>query len=514
MPPDGIAQAMRRSLTTLAQKALAGTLAGLAVLFGISWMIAGPYGLLFASALCFGVFGLAQAGGATRGLPAVSLRPPRDRIAAWLDKRMAASLDGPARCCAMLVEIDRFKELEERLERTELEDLLWQCETRLRLAVRQDDNALRLEGPVFALVLAPSTALGVEPALQLAARVQAALSVPLTVQGQRVSIKASVGFFLTDRANYRSGHDSLRCARTALNDAQRVGAGSIRSYSDAMRTRQSSRSSFLQDVMRAMDDQQIVAHFQPQVSTLDDRLTGVEALARWIHPDRGFISPGDFLPALQEAGMMRRLAQTMLDQSFEALRDWDSAGLTVPCVGVNFSGEELGAPDLVPQIEAQLADFGLTPDRLAVEVLETVVAGHGDDVIVRNLDRLAQLGCKLDLDDFGTGHASITSIRRLSIGRLKIDRSFVTDIDTDEEQQKMVSAILTMAERLGLDALAEGVESMDERAMLTQLGCTHVQGFGIGRPMPADSLADWVRKHEAGKKQPLSLTGKKSASGL
>jgi EAL domain-containing protein (putative c-di-GMP-specific phosphodiesterase class I) len=151
----------------------------------------------------------------------------------------------------------------------------------------------------------------------------------------------------------------------------------------------------------------------------------------------------------------------------------------------------------VDRIGWELDRFELTPDRLVVEVLETVVATKAEDVVIRNLAGLARLGCCLDLDDFGTGHASITNIRRFSIERIKIDRSFVTRIDEDLEQQKMVGAILTMADRLGLDTLAEGVETAAEQAMLARLGCGHVQGFGIARPMPMRETVAWIRAWES-----------------
>ena len=159
--------------------------------------------------------------------------------------------------------------------------------------------------------------------------------------------------------------------------------------------------------------------------------------------------------------------------------------MQVPTVSVNFSAAELRNPKLAEKLKWELDRFGLAPDRLTVEILETVVAETDNDVIVRNVAALAALGCGIDLDDFGTGHASITNIRRFALRRLKIDRSFVTRVDEDREQQKLVSAILSMAERLGLDTLAEGVETPGEHAMLSQLGCGHVQGFGIGRPMPS-----------------------------
>ena len=140
---------------------------------------------------------------------------------------------------------------------------------------------------------------------------------------------------------------------------------------------------------------------------------------------------------------------------------------------------------------SDLDRFDLTPERLTVEVLETVIADMGDDIITRNIAGLATLGCAIDLDDFGTGHASIANIRRFAVGRIKIDRSFIMKVDTDPEQQRMVSAILTMAEQLGLETLGEGVETVGEHAMLAQLGCGHIQGYGLARPMPFEDTLDW-----------------------
>ncbi len=207
------------------------------------------------------------------------------------------------------------------------------------------------------------------------------------------------------------------------------------------------------------------------------------------------IPPSEFLVAIEQAGLSSRLTEEILRKSFLALREWDSAGLHVPSVGVNFSSEELQNPKLVEHIRWELDRFDLSPDRLTVEVLETVVSESNDDMITRNIAALSELGCRIDLDDFGTGHASIASIRRFAINRLKIDRSFVTRLDQDREQQNMIAAILTMSERLGLETLAEGVETAGEHAMLAQLGCGHVQGFGIGRPMPMDDATNWIRQY-------------------
>jgi EAL domain-containing protein (putative c-di-GMP-specific phosphodiesterase class I) len=176
---------------------------------------------------------------------------------------------------------------------------------------------------------------------------------------------------------------------------------------------------------------------------------------------------------------------------------WDKAGLHVPNVGVNFSSAELRNPRLAEKLKWELDRFDLTPDRLCVEILETVIAETDNDVIVHNISALAKLGCGIDLDDFGTGHASITNIRRFAVRRIKIDRSFVTKVDEDREQQKLVSGILSLAERMGLETLAEGVETKGEHAMLAQLGCGHVQGFLFGRPMPFDATQSWILEQHA-----------------
>ncbi|WP_374755766.1 EAL domain-containing protein [Sulfitobacter mediterraneus] len=257
------------------------------------------------------------------------------------------------------------------------------------------------------------------------------------------------------------------------------------------------RAELREEVAAALEAGQIQPWFQPQISTDTGQITGFEALARWSHPIRGLISPAEFLPAIEEAGLLERLAEVMMYHAFAALKAWDGASLDVPQVGVNFAGSELNNPRLTEKIKWELDRFDLTPDRLAVEVLETVVANSPDDVITRNINALGQLGCRIDLDDFGTGHASIASIRRFSVSRIKIDRSFVMKADRDPEQQRMISAILTMAERLGIETLAEGVETVGEHVLLAQLGCDHVQGFGIARPMPFEQTLDWITRHTA-----------------
>ena len=421
--------------------------------------------------------------------------PRRQDAVDALDQFLEATRDDGWQTAAFVVEVDNFKRLEERHDHATASRLVAEIGKRISSVLRDGDVTARLDGPSFALALAPSRLLDLESAIQLAGRVQRIASEAIPAGETAVHLSVSIGLSLPDRLTAPDGEMLLQAATSALIEAQRSGPSAIRSYSDAMRDRIALRHSLSKQVSEALSDKQIRAYFQPQLSARTGAITGFETLARWHHPERGLIPPSEFLPALEQAGLMGRLGERMIIEALEAIRHWDANGFDIPRIGVNFSSDELCDPRLVDRICWELDRYDLAADRLVVEVLETVVASKIDDVVIRNLAGLARLGCCLDLDDFGTGNASITSIRRFAIERIKIDRSFVTHIDEDPEQQKMVAAILTMADRLGLDTLAEGVETPEEQRMLLQLGCGHVQGFGIARPMPLAEADAWIRNY-------------------
>ncbi len=433
---------------------------------------------------------------ADRGRPGPGRAPgglvPRDAAVAALDRALLRGPRSGRRTAALVLEIGGWGDLEERHDHAELDRLLRATGNRLVAALREGDVAARFDGPVFAVVLGPVPRLDLAGALQVAGRLQRALTEPMDLGGGELSLAVCVGLALPERLRAPTGEGMLRAATLAVIEARRSGPGAIRSYSETLRARIEARNHLVEDVAGAIERGEVQAYFQPQVSVRTGAITGFEALARWQHPQRGLLPPAEFLPAIEQAGLMGRLGQRMLDAALTALRDWEAEGLYVPSVGVNFSNTELCDPRLVDRIAWELDRYELTPDRLVVEVLETVVASHAEDAVIRNLAALARLGCCLDLDDFGTGQASLSAIRRFSIERIKIDRSFVTRIDEDPEQQRMVGAILTMAERLGLDILAEGVETEGERRMLTAMGCGHIQGYGIARPMPFAEASAWI----------------------
>ncbi|WP_415401714.1 putative bifunctional diguanylate cyclase/phosphodiesterase [Tateyamaria sp. SN3-11] len=419
---------------------------------------------------------------------------------AFVPKAQIVREDGPGAdmtSAIFAIELDEFGALSDRFEPGAIDQVLKSIGDRIQSVSRDMDTISRIGDCRFGICLAPVRHLDLESCIQLSGRLQQAIEEPIAIDGTSVYMSASIGFCLLNRAPGVTGQDWVNGAIAALNEAQRRGPTSVRAYSTELHSRLKNRAGLRDEVAIALERGQIQPWFQPQISTDTGKVSGFEALARWIHTDRGAISPAEFLPAIEDAGLLERLAEVMIYHTFTALKAWDSAGLHVPHVGVNFSGSELSNPRLVDKVRWELDRFDLTPDRLAVEILETVVTDTSDDTITRNINKLTALGCRVDLDDFGTGHASIASIRRFGVGRIKIDRSFVMKADRDPEQQRMISAVLTMAERLGVETLAEGVETVGEHALLAQLGCDYVQGFGIARPMPFEKTLDWVRAHEA-----------------
>ena len=242
---------------------------------------------------------------------------------------------------------------------------------------------------------------------------------------------------------------------------------------------------------------QIRAHFQPQISAQTGALTGCEALARWHHPTRGLLSPAAFLPQLDACGLTRRLGEVMVQNALTALRDWDRAGVHLPMVAVNFTQADLTRPHLASFLAWELDRFALPPARLTVEILETVPHGLAQDRVATTIAALARLGCGVDLDDFGTGHATSAALQRFAIGRIKLDRRFVAGINRDPYLQRDVAAIVAMAKAKAMQTVAEGVETPAERATLAALGCDALQGFHIAPPMSANAMARWVAQNFA-----------------
>jgi len=478
----------------------AGVGLGLLTLMTLSFLVSGGEGMVFSIALAMAFY----LGGVTGGRPKMVERLLQgepgaiigeDRICALADHRLADQ-----KALFLLLEIDSFGDISDRYGTSIASELHSAVLKRLRAQVRSDDSVAQMAPGQFGLLLTQSAPDDLENALQTALRLQRAAGAPLNRRGVPASFTLSGGMVLAARMTGLPGKNALpRAAALALAQAQSEGPNALRSFDPRMsnRTADPALEDDL-DIAAAFQRGEIGPWFQPQIEADTGRVTGVETLARWTHPQLGLLTPGRFLSALRDAGFSARLTQAMLEKSLDQLAEWDRIGLELPRVSINLAAEDLVDPALTERIEWALDRSGLMPARLGLEVLETVIANADpEEVTARNLIALGRIGCQIDMDDFGTGSASIHGIRRFDIDRIKIDRSLITGLDINAEQHAMVAAILTMARQLNVDVLAEGVETPGEYAVLAQLGCRHVQGYAIAPPMAAAEFITWLKRHNA-----------------
>ncbi|MEL7215060.1 MAG: bifunctional diguanylate cyclase/phosphodiesterase [Pseudomonadota bacterium] len=417
--------------------------------------------------------------------------PNRLGIKALYERRKRVRRD--LKMTAIKLDLVNFSNVNETLGHQVGDEVLRMAAERLRSAVRSTDYVARVGGDDFAVVI-PSH-LSAEDIDDLCVRIRDELTQPIELGAQQVKVGVALGVAQEqeDEPNYEQ---LITSAGIALNEAKAKPSEEATLYAPSMRTNLHERDRLLRDLETGIENDEIQPYFQPQINASDGAVLGFEALIRWVHPKRGLMPPFQFLPIAEEAGLGMTLGERVLNRSLEAVQRWDVAGFHVPQVGVNFSAEQLTHQTLVEAIKTAVSAADLAPDRLAIEVLEAVMLDHSGDDIVTNIVALKDAGFHIELDDFGTGHASLSNLRRFHVDRVKIDRSFVSGIDADENLRKMTQALVRMAQGLGIDTLAEGVETPGEREALANMGIDALQGYGIGRPMPFAETIGWLTENE------------------
>jgi len=386
----------------------------------------------------------------------------------------------------MLLDLDRFKEVNDTLGHDHGDRLLCDVANRLQAVLRGNDLLARLGGDEFAVLLPdlPDRAAATEPA----ARLLRALQTPFVVGGVTVQLEASVGIALCPD----HGLDVttlVQRADVAMYEAKRE-HGQVRVY-DATRDPYSpARLQRTGELRSALTSGELVLHYQPKVSVDGGEVTGVEALVRWEHPREGLLAPGEFLPLAERTGMMGDLTRWVVDTALAQARAWQDAGIEVP-IAINLAAANILDAALPDAVGERLAHWGVPGSRLTCELSEhTVMADPRRAHEV--LDRLRALGVRLSLDDFGTGHSSLSYIKRLPLDEVKIDRAFVSGMVGDTSDALIVRSAIDLARSLGLEVVAEGVEGPDVLDHLRTLRCHEAQGFHLSRPLPADALVDWL----------------------
>lgn len=437
------------------------------------------------------LFGRAVAGMSASANPTVN---GRGALVAMLDR--VAGLAGRDTAC-FLIQIDDWPVLHDRWGHDTCEEIAFRAEERLQTALRNGDLLTRLGDARFGIVLSPlsSARLGLRDTI--AARLAEAVSEPLPLRGTALRLSASIGHSAMVQHGVDPADTTFKAAEAALGEATLHGPAAIRAYAPGMGRARSLRSKLSGDVEAAIHEGAINAWFQPQIHARTGVLAGMETLARWQHPKHGLLGSKEFLSAVEASGHMPLLGQTMLHQALKALQTWDAANAHIPLISINFSAEELRDTDLARTLAEEVARYDISPDRIVIEILEHVATQTDDDAIVATLQKMRDAGHRLDLEGFGLGAASLSTLQRFAVNRVKIDRSFVLGVDAEHSKRQAVSAIIAMAKAMGIETLANGVETSHEKDALSDLGCEYLQGFGVARPMGMDNVADWARAHGA-----------------
>ncbi len=385
----------------------------------------------------------------------------------------------------VLLDLDRFKEINDTLGHPVGDILLVQVARRLAEITPEDSLVARLGGDEFAVLL-PS-ARGREDVERVATSISSSLVVPFDLNGTFVDVSASLGL----AGVFSAGNDAatvLRHADVAMYEAKRSMSG--HSWYEPQRDRTSlDRLTLVGDLRRAIDDEQISVDFQPQLRLRDGRITGFEALARWTHPERGPISPAEFVPLADHTGQVGELTVLALRKALEQCARW--SGADAFAVSVNLPTRLLLEPGLPDQVGRLLQEAGIAPERLTLELTEDSVMNYQGESL-RPMYALRDKGVRLSVDDFGTGYSSLAYLRHLPIHEVKIDKSFIIGMGADAGAGKIVKSIIELSHDLGLDVVAEGVEDHATLRSLTDAGCDIVQGYLLGRPMPAAQVATWL----------------------
>ena len=394
-----------------------------------------------------------------------------------------------AKAAVLCLDLDGFKGVNDTLGHPVGDELLRQVARRLKENARETDLVVRLGGDEFAVVQV--NAAQPEGAALLAGRLVEAMRAPFDLQGQRAEIGTSIGVVLAD-AEATTPDELLRSADVALYSAKADGRGTFRFFEPAMDVNLRARRELEGDLKRALTEEQFEVYYQPLLEADTGALTGFEALLRWRHPERGMVSPEDFVPLAEEIGLIRPIGAWVLRKACAAAAGWPGHVR----VAVNLSPMQFVKGDLLGEVCQALATSGLAPNRLELEITESVLL-HDNDATLSLLHRLRALGVRIAMDDFGTGYSSLSYLRSFPFDKIKVDRSFVSNLINETGSLEIVRAVVGLGKALGMCVLAEGVETREQLSILRAEGCDELQGYLFSKPRPWQDVAGIIAAHPA-----------------
>ena len=418
---------------------------------------------------------------------AITGLPNRSLMNILIDQALVEAKRGKQLGALLFIDLNRFKPINDTLGHEVGDRLLQQVGQRFRGALRNADMVARMGGDEF--VAALFNIAKREHAGNVAQKLLDALDAPILLDGHELSIGASIGISIFPD----DGPDSatlLRYADVAMYRAKQAPQKSYAFFSPEMNQIAVGRLSIESGLRRALERGELLLHYQAKVNIETGRIIGAEALVRWNHPERGMVSPAEFIPIAEETGLIVSIGEWVLEEACSQARTWERRGIPPLKLAVNISARQISSK-LPHSIGALLGRHGLTPDWLELELTESMLMNNTDSVIDM-MDELNAMGISLSLDDFGTGFSSLSYLKRFPIDTLKIDRSFVTGTPSDPDDCAIAGAIVGMAKQLRLNVIAEGVENREQLAFLKSLGCDEIQGFLFSRPLPADQIMAMV----------------------
>ncbi|RKQ87809.1 diguanylate cyclase (GGDEF)-like protein/excisionase family DNA binding protein [Solirubrobacter pauli] len=422
--------------------------------------------------------------------PELAALPGREQFADRVTHAIARAGRQGESVAVLTLDVDGFRDINDTFGYEVGDELLASFARRLEGALRAGDTLARLGGDEFGIVCEDIS--GERGTIEIVRRVIGAFDAPVVVGEHVLQPAVSIGVALGDWVS--SSADSLmRDAETALQRAQDQPGTTYELFDRTMRRRVAERIRLEHDLRRALENDELVLHYQPLVSLHERQTIGLEALVRWQHPERGLVPPGEFIPAAESSGLILALGRWVIREACRQLKRWDAdPSLPRVWVSVNVSGRQIAAPGLVEEIGDALQQSGLEPDRLALELTETVLMEDAGSPLA-HLQRLKALGVRLLLDDFGTGYSSLNYVKRFPLDGLKVDRSFIAGIADAESDRHILRAIVSMATALDVTVIAEGVETPEQASWIASMDCDTVQGFGVARPAPATEVEALLR---------------------
>jgi diguanylate cyclase (GGDEF)-like protein/PAS domain S-box-containing protein len=413
---------------------------------------------------------------ALTGLPNRALFMDHLKLAIGRSKRSGKQL-----FAVLYLDLDRFKIINDSLGHTIGDQLLVGIADRLKNNLRPGDTVARLGGDEFTILVEDIA--DEKESVQVAERIQNELSVPFMLNGREVFTTVSMGI-APGSTGYERAEDILRDADTAMYRAKSLGKARYEIFDKAMHARAINLLQMETDMRRALERNEFLIHYQPIVALEDFRLRGFEALVRWQHPERGFISPMDFIPVAEETGMIIPLGEWVLREACQQMQRWQKIFPVDPplFISVNLSSKQFSQNDLINAVANILRETGVAAHTVKLEITESVVM-ENIETATEMLQQLRDLGVQLSIDDFGTGYSSLSYLHRFPIDTLKIDRSFVTRMTENSENMEIVRTIVVLAQNLGMDVVAEGVETNEQLVLLQKLHCENGQGYFFSKPV-------------------------------